>query len=124
MNISAPTSASDSPPASREMPVPALIPVLASSAGMVLDDASKVPDAETLKYVTLVTVEPSEAVEVKVSECHPASRPEGIVTEVVTAPFDALPEASVTGVERKTTSYGAVACNPEALIATFEPAIV
>ena len=32
MNISAPTSASDSPPASREMPVAELIPVFASES--------------------------------------------------------------------------------------------
>jgi hypothetical protein len=65
--------------------------VLARAAGIVDDVANKVPEAETSKYRTLVTADPSAAVELKVSECHPALRPAGKVTDVFTAPLTAFP---------------------------------
>jgi hypothetical protein len=83
-----PTTARARPPARREVP---LKPVLASAAGIVEDVANNVPEAETSKYRTLVTADPSAAVELKVNECHPALSPAGKVTDVFTATLTAFP---------------------------------
>jgi hypothetical protein len=83
-----PTTARASPLARKGAP---LKPVLARAAGIVDDVANKVPEAETSKYRTLVTADPSAAVELKVIECHPALRPVGKVTDVFTEPLTAFP---------------------------------
>ena len=55
----------------------------------------RVPDAEIWKYSLLTTAEPSAAVDVNVKVCQPDSKPEGIVTDVLTEPLEAVPEPIV-----------------------------
>lgn len=101
------------------------VPVLAKpeELGAVELIASKVLASDTSKYRTWEKADPSAAVELNVSECHPASSPPGIVTEVLTDPPVASPEERICGVDRRTTLKGVLANRPCAVIDEVVPGI-